>query len=414
MSDPSRAPFNIIYLLLGGLLLVIAVAKFRAFRRNRYPGLAVMGVAFAVIAAALVLAAPVVALALASATGITHLSTLIVYSAVTVFAACLVALSLMWTPPHQRAPGTSAWASSDAASRWREVRRKVVAVYGPLLVVLAALFVAFAPSEGRDKPFDTSFTHIPGVLAYLLLYQAGFSWALVMLGRMAARRAAVMPHEHRATRTSLRLTTVACAVAGGYTVCKVASIVSAAAGTDVLLGIGTVVGPLCACAGAVLLAAAWGNAALGSWRQRRDDYRTLYPLWARALAVDGKLALDTAQRGLAEQLAARDLEWRITRRTREIRDAQLTLARWVRPEALKEAAQRATAAGLSGPEHDAAVAALAFLAALKGRDEKQPAASQSIAVPGVHIAPELERAHLVAMARHLSGPLAQQPLETST
>lgn len=407
MSEAARDPFNVVFLAVGAVMLAAAVIKWRAWLRYRYAALAVMAFIGAVSGAGILLSMPVLRLALARATGIVHLSTFIVYTAFTLFGACAITLSLLWAPPGRR-EGSSPWAVVPFTAVRQQFIRRVLSVYGITLPLMTVLFILTAPSHGEDRPFDTGFTDRVGVLLYLALYHAGFLWALWTLGRMAGRRAAAMPATHRSTRTGLWLLVAACAGVAGYSLCKVANIAAAALGSSTLDSLGSTIGQAIGCLGALLAAAAWVSAALTAWLQRRSDYRALHPLWLRSLDVDARFALDTPLRRLTEHLTLTHLEWRLTRRTREIRDAQLALSPWVSPTMLKDSAQHASAAGLSGPEHDAAVAACAFLSALQARNEHQPPADSGLPVPGLDIPPSQERAHLVAVARHLTGHLPQQ------
>ncbi|MFD7663722.1 MAB_1171c family putative transporter [Streptomyces sp. NPDC059788] len=400
---------NCLYLAIGALWVVLAVFKSRAWRRQRFPALLVMAVASAATAVSFLCSAPAVAAVINESSGVGFLGLLIVYVARLLFGAGAVVLVLLWAPPSRRRAGEQAWAVPYAAVR-TQVRRKVGWVYGPVIAAMLVLFALFPPGLDSSLPLDTTYAAQPPVLAFLLVYQAAFAWGLWQLGR-TCRRHATAAAAQRLLRRSLRCLAVGSALIGGYCLTKCVAIGAAAAGTHVLDWVGSVVSPLSGCVGCLVLAVGWAGAAAAGWRQRRADYRALRPLWTAAMQVDGRLALDGPRRPWAEWLTARDLEWRLTRRTREIRDGQLALRPWV-PEDVVAAARRCAAEhpDMAPQEREAAVAAAAFVGGLRALRARQRPERHCEHTPGADVAPGDERRHLVLVARHLQGPFVTRVL----
>ncbi|KNB53512.1 MAB_1171c family putative transporter [Streptomyces caatingaensis] len=401
--------FSYLCLFLSILLCVLAGFKLRAWRRQRGPALLVMGIAALVSALSFLCAAPAIAHLINRVSGIGPFSVLLAYVGRMLFSACAITLVLLWSPPSRRPASREVWAVPYAAVR-SEVRRKVVWVYGLIIPAMAVLFAVFGPGMDTSVALDTTYAHRPPVLAFLLIYQAGFGWALWQLGRISWKHAADLPAPGLLRRTLRRLT-IGCALIGGYSLSKTVAITAAAADHHALDWLGSIVGPLSGCVGCLVLASGWAGAAVATWRHRRADYRALHPLWMTAMQVDGRLALDNPLRPWAERLATRDLEWRITRRTREIRDGQLALRPWVPADVVEVARRRAAEHdSLEPEEREAAIAAAAFAGGVRALRTRQRPARHSEHTPGTDVAPGDERRHLVLVSRHLQGPFVAQVL----
>ncbi|MEV0125830.1 MAB_1171c family putative transporter [Streptomyces sp. NPDC050703] len=393
-----------LYLVIAALWFTVGGFKAQAWRRQQAPALLAMAIASVATAVSFLCSVPVVADAINEKSGVSFLGLLFVYLGRILFSAGAVVLVLLWAPPSQGSDSRRAWTVPYSAVQ-SEVRSKVLLVYGPVMVAMTTLFAFFPSGLDSDEPLDTTYADRPTVFAYLLVYQAGFGWALCQLGMISWSYSAD-PANCGLLGRSLRRITIGCALIGGYVLSKIAVIVAAAAGTNALDWVGSLVSPLSGCVGCLVLASGWVGAAAVTWRERRSHYRALRPLWTAALQVDGRLALDTLPRPWAEWLVARDLEWRITRRTREIRDGQLALRPWV-PADVVETAQRRAAQhdGLDGPrEREAAVAAAAFAGGLRALRAGERPAQHCERTPGIDVEPGEERQHLVLVAGHLKGP----------
>ncbi|KNB53289.1 MAB_1171c family putative transporter [Streptomyces caatingaensis] len=400
---------NFAYLTLSALLFVLTAFKIRAWRRQSVPALLVMGITALVSAVSFLCSAPVITDVINRESGISFLSLLIVYVGRMLFSAGAITLVLLWSPPSGFPDSRQAWAVPYDTVR-SEVRRKVVWVYGSVITVMTILFAVFHPGMDSSLALDTTYADRPPVLAFLLIYQAGFAWALWQLGRTSWKRAAELA-AHDQLRRSLRHLAIGCTLIGGYCLSKIVAVADAAAGHHALDWLGSIVGPLSGCIGCLVLASGWAGAAVATWRQRRADYRALHPLWMTAMQVDGRLALGDPLRPWAEWLATRDLEWRITRRTREIRDGQLALRPWVPADVVEVAHRRAAEHdSLEPQEREAAIAAAAFAGGVRALRARQRPARHCEHTPGADVAPGDERRHLVLVSRHLQGPFVAQVL----
>ncbi|MEU5001555.1 MAB_1171c family putative transporter [Streptomyces sp. NPDC021622] len=398
-----------VYLVLSVLLITLSAFKLRAWQRQPAPALLVMAVTALVSAVSFLCSAPTVTDVINEGSGISFLSLLIVYVSRLLFGAGAITLVLLWAPPSRRPGRREAWAVPFDTVR-TSVWRRVVWVYGAIVAAILLLFATFPSGMDSSESLDTNYANEPSVLVYLVIYQAGFAWALWQLGRTSWRHAADLVDDE-VLRRNLRRQTIGCALIGGYCITKIVAIVGAAADQHALDWMGSVVGPVSGCVGCVVLVVGWAGAAVTAWRQRRADYRALHPLWMAAMQVDGRLALGAPLRSWAEWLATRDLEWRITRRTREIRDGQLALRPWVAEGVVEVARRRAAEQDRLEPqERAAAVAAAAFAGGVRALHARQRPAQYCEHTPGTEVAPRDERRHLVLVARHLHGDFVAEVL----
>ncbi|MFD9123707.1 MAB_1171c family putative transporter [Kitasatospora sp. NPDC059571] len=407
----SEHLFNAVYLAVGSAAWLVAVLKFRAWRRDPSPGLLVVAAAVAAPATSFLLAAPVLYRLVDRVTGVGNLATLLVYLGITGFSAAAVVLALIWTPPADRA-GAPAWDVSAAGTR-RSVRRRLAAfaVLAPVMAVLFAAGGATAPET--PLTFDTEFARLPAIACFLALYQGQFAFALADIGRVCLRHAARLPAGW--LRRGIRLLAYGSVTACGYVLCKIVAIAAAAAGTDRLAWLSTGLGPAFAAAGAVQITAGFAGPAGAAWARRRRDYRALRPLWDLVYRADRRLALEAPPTAWRERLALRDLEWRTVRRGLEIRDGQLTLRPWIDPAVVRAGARVAERAGLDDPERAALVVAAGLRSAVAALREGRPPLprEEQAVLPGLDTDPADERAHLVGVARRLAGPLTDEALATA-
>ncbi|MFC5720656.1 DUF6545 domain-containing protein [Streptomyces gamaensis] len=314
-------------------------------------------------------AAPTVYELIGRVSGIPDLATLFVYGLITCFSGSARALALLWTP--RPAPSDD---SAGPAHRPRLLRR--VAVFAAVLALMAGLFT-YAATRGtfdtgpHPLDFDTTYAPVPALTVFLLVYQAGFAHALLGISRACGRHAKDLAHRApglTGLRTGVRLIAHGCQVALGYCLCKCLAIGAAATARPGWDALSTVVGPLFASAGAMLIASGFVYPALRAWAARRRDFLALRPLWLAAARADRHLLLDPLPAPARHRLAVRDLKWRTGRCITEIRDAQLTMRVWEDPAIGTAARRLARKQGLSAPDVAAAADAAALLGALRARD----------------------------------------------
>ncbi|MFG2819388.1 MAB_1171c family putative transporter [Kitasatospora sp. NPDC048365] len=402
----SELPFDVVYLGIGVLAWVVAVSKFRAWRRDPSFGLLVVALAIASPSTAFLCAAPPVYRLIDRLTGVGNLATLFVYLGIMGFSAATVVLALLWTPPGARAGGAGIWAAASGGTVRRRVRGRL-AVFAVAVPAMAGLFLAGGPYRPETPlTFDTTFAAGGAVALFLAIYQGLFAFALVDIGRVCLGHAARLPAGW--LRRGIRSLAAGALTACGYVLCKIVAIGAAYGGVDGLEWLSTGVGPAFAAAGAVLITVGFAGPAGAAWTRRRSDYRALRPLWDLAYRADRRLALETPPPLWQERLALRDLEWRTTRRVLEIRDGQLTLRPWVDPAVVAAAREAAERAGLGPERRDALVVAAALRAAVEALDggaAPRPREEQ-VTLPGLDAEPVQERAHLVRVSRSLSAPEA--------
>ncbi|MFE2595638.1 MAB_1171c family putative transporter [Streptomyces sp. NPDC059396] len=411
MSDIPEAPFNAVYLGIGTVGWIVAILKFRAWRRDPSPGLLVVALTVAAPSTAFVLASPVLYRLIDRVTGRGNLSTLLVYLGITSFSAGAVVLARMWTPPKERA-NARVW--DAAGDTWRHVRRRlaVFAVLAPVMAVL--FFTGGAGTPETPLTFDTTFATIPQIAVFLVIYQALFGFALIDISRVCYGHASRLPYGW--LRRGIRLLALGGYVACGYVVCKLVAIGAAFAGVTGTEWLSTALGPVFAALGAMLITAGFAGPAVAAWTRRRRDYQALRPLWDLVYGADRRLALEDPPSAWTERLAFRDLEWRTARRGLEIRDGQLTLRPWIAPETVTAAATVAERAGLDEADCAALTVATALrsaVSALNTGTDPRPREDQT-PLPGLDTEPVDERAHLVRVAGYLYAPLTDEALAVAT
>ncbi|WP_328582712.1 MAB_1171c family putative transporter [Streptomyces sp. NBC_00370] len=408
MSDIPDTPFNVVYLGIGTVAVAVAVLKLRAWYRDPSPGLLVVALTITAPALAFVVASPVLYRLIDRAAHRGNLATLFVYLGITGFSAGAVALARIWTPPKDR-PDEGIWDAATTVT-WRQVRKRL-AVFAALAAAMTVLFL----TGGAHRPetpltFDTTFATSGLIAAFLVLYQAGFGFALIDIGRVCLGHAARLPEGP--LRRGIRLIALGAVVACGYVLCKLVAITTAAAGVTGTDWLSTALGPVFAALGAALITAGFASPASAAWTRRRRDYQALRPLWDVAYLADERLALEAPPSAWTERLAFRDLEWRTARRGLEIRDGQLTLRPWVDPAVVSAATEVADRAGLDEADRAALIVAASLRGAADALSVGRPPRPREdqASLPGLDAEPAGERAHLVRVARYLNAPLTGEAL----
>ncbi|GAA2740002.1 MAB_1171c family putative transporter [Kitasatospora cinereorecta] len=399
----SELPFDVVYLGIGTLAWVVALLKFRAWRRDPSFGLLVVALSIAAPSSAFLFAAPPVYRLIDRVSGLGNLATLLVYLGIMGFSAATVVLALLWTPPEHR-DGSRIWAPTPDGAVRRRVRRRL-AVFAVLVPVMVALFLAGGPYRPETPlTFDTTYAPVGDVALFLVIYQGLFAFALLDIGRVCLGHASRLPGGW--LRRGIRSLAVGALTACGYVLCKITAIGAAYGGVAGLEWLSTGVGPAFAALGAVFITVGFAGPAGAAWARRRGDYRALRPLWDLVYRADRRLALEAPPAPWRERFALRDLEWRTTRRGLEIRDGQLTLRPWVDPAAVEAAEQVAERHGLDPDGRAALVVAAALRSAVAALDAGRPARprEEQVVLPGLDADPAEERAHLVRVARALASP----------
>jgi hypothetical protein len=412
-TSVPEAPFDAVYLTIGTVSWVVAVLKFRAWRRDPSRGLLVVTLSIASPATSFVVAAPLVYRLIDRVAHRGNLATVLVYLGITGFSAAAVVLARIWTPPGERGERERVWAAAGD-DVWRQVRRRL-AVFAVLVPVMVALFfLGGADSPETPLTFDTTFAAVPQIAAFLVIYQALFGFALLDISRVCMGHASRLPEGW--LRRGMRLVAVGGLTACGYVLCKLVAIGAAFYGVTGTDWLSTALGPAFAAAGAVLITTGFAGPAVAAWTRRRRDYQALRPLWDLVYRADGRLALEGPPSAWTERLAFRDLEWRTARRGLEIRDGQLTLRPFIDPAAVTAAGEVAERAGLDERDRAALVVATALRSAVEALGSGVPprAREDQTQLPGLDAEPAEERAHLVRVARSLYSPLTGEALAAAT
>ncbi|MDX3232369.1 MAB_1171c family putative transporter [Streptomyces sp. ME19-01-6] len=376
----------------------LAVYKALAWVRERIPSLLLMAVGALAGGTAFTAAIPVVYRWIGETSGISNLATPVVYTEVLVCFGCLRVLALLWSP---RQLAVSEGGRPPRGIGMRGAVRRVLPLYAAAIVVMWALFLsADLPPGEEPMTFDITFSARPPVLAFVLVYQAAFGWALWSMVYVCSQR--LKDVHDPILRRSLRVLVIGCTFIGGYGVCKVLAIFGAVLGSSTLDILSTDVGPALSALGGVVTTTGWTWAALGTRRQRRRDFYALETLWTTVTQADPGVILHSPPSGSA-------WEFHTLRRAHEIRDGQLALRPWTSQD-IVNAARRLDEHGLDSPDRDALAAAAGIRGALgalrAGRPPRQPCER----LPGIDVPPQAERRHLVAVARQLDSPLVARVL----
>ncbi len=261
--------------------------------------------------------------------------------------------------------------------RARRVVRAHALAGAAVVAGMGGLFAA-APDFAED-PVDFAARHAasPWVGAYLTLYAAAFAAVQVEVGVLCLRQACAGGGPW--LRRGLRLTSAGTLLGLLYCATRVSDVAAAVSGVDPtrwesVARLASSVGVLLPLVGWTM--PSWGprlSAAL-CWRAHARAYRRLYPLWSTLAAATPGIVLDPSG---ARRRAARDVEWRLSRRVVEIHDA-LGEARARQDPSVRESAERAGRdMGLTGARLEAAVEAEVLAAALAA-----PAPAAASAQPG--------------------------------
>ncbi len=350
---------GIVFPLMAALCWVAFLYRVRDLRmRQRDPALLALLVAFAVKGTEFLLATPRIAAAVDEVTGIPNLGALGIhlFGGVAFGAAVLVALVYWVSNPAE------AW----ARARWR------LAVAALVMMTMFLLWVAAGlGTEQRSQHYLVQNAHRPLVAIYGFLYVGTLLVTLAEITRMCLRYSRLAGC--RWLRRGLRTTAIGALIysvtvwSRGFSMVAVHLDLSPLEWevlTPTAVGIGM---PLII---AGLTMPCWGLHVSDLCRvwSRYRTYRRLYPLWRDLYQVSPGIALHPPARSMTH------LNYRLYRRVIEIRDGLLALRSYRDPEVRIHARQCSEAAGLTGDELRAAVAAAQLKAALNAK-------AQGLAVP---------------------------------
>ncbi|WP_280237963.1 MAB_1171c family putative transporter [Nocardia abscessus] len=337
--------FGLVY---GGVAaFAFAAFLWRVALALRNPGSpARWAVAFAILAAGIGFeaAVPQTYTWIGDVSGIPNLASLVVYGAI----ASAVLAQVVWT-------GFMVAPQEPDAGAGRRVLALPVLVLG----LLAVLFtVAPVHDEGHPTDFDAHYAKVPPAVAFLGVYLAVYSAALIRIIVLCRRWIGEV--DRLWLRRGLRLLAVGSAVALGYSAGKVIAVGAAWFDLD-LRRLNTDVAPAFASLGATVMLVGYLCPSLAPWLlhtiARLRALPRLRPLWLALREVDPELA-PTPDRSAA----ARD---RVYRRVIEIRDWLLRLQPHLSGEATAIAERLATELAVPGRTRAAAIEAARIAAALR-------------------------------------------------
>lgn len=210
--------------------------------------------------------------------------------------------------------------------------------------------------------------------AYNVLFTAYLCWCLHVLGRALIRQSRRTPPG--SLRTGLALATLATAIATVWTLWALddvaENVTRGRQGLDEDL-MSTTLGMVTAVfAAAGATATLWGEriAAPLRWLRARRTHQRLAPLWSALYAELPEIALDPGAAGRRPGL--RRADFALYRRVIEIRDGNLALRPYQRPEAVDWAMEALSRSALTGPDRQAVFEAAIIAAALEGKRAGTP------------------------------------------
>ncbi|MBY8888199.1 hypothetical protein K7472_25660 [Streptomyces sp. PTM05] len=405
MPNPEL-PYDLGYSVIAVCMLLLAVHKTRAWLSERIPSLLLMAVAALASGSGFLTAAPYVYRAIDRTSGTPNLATLFVYGFITVSCAAFFLLVRLWSL-HDPVAAAEERRGTEL-QRLRVAARLVAPAYAVVLILMAVFFLASGlPAGERPLTFDSSYATVPSVVAFLMVYQAGYGFALWSMAYLAWRYSRGVGDP--VLRGSLRRTATGCVFVAFYGVLKIIAIVGIMCGVSSMAPVSNSVAPACASVGGVVIIDGWIYAARQVRRLRRREFRALEKLWKAVTSHEPGLVLRTrvprSDWGL--QLLA-------IRRAGEIRDGQLSLRPWLSERVVSEARRVAEAEDLRPSETEALAAAAGILWALRARQDNVFPDVTCASPPGIGVPPHAERRHLSLVGSYLDHPLVERILRTAT
>jgi hypothetical protein len=343
---------SIIFPLLSALCWAAFFYECHGLRSGRRdPALFALLAAFSSKGAAFALATPAVALAVDRQLGISDIAALAIHLlGGMAFSAAVHVVLLFWAHTPEQA--------------WPKARWRLTITVIMMLAMLSLWAMASSGSPGRSTHYLLQNVHRPVVAAYSLIYVGALLVALAGIARMCWRYAEVAGQPW--LRRGLRLTAVGAVVYSVNFVNRASAVVGVQFDLrplewELLTVLGAGIGIPLIVGG--LTMPSWGPllSTLNIWWNNYRTYRSLAPLW---LAMHQELP-EIVLHSPASTLS--NLNYRLYRRTIEIRDGQIALRPYMNPETAVRAAELGREAGLAGNELRAVVEAAQLKAALRAK-----------------------------------------------
>ncbi|MDP9641245.1 hypothetical protein J2S53_001190 [Actinopolyspora lacussalsi] len=295
----------------GTTALLAAAYRFRSARGARTPGVVHLCGAIAGVGLSAVLSAPSTLAAAAPIEPIPNVTRLLANDLAMVAAWCVQGLLLHLVLPPERA---------SAALR----RQTVVLVIG-IGTMSALLTVEPVP---YDPEFVATYADVPAVLGYIVVFCGYIGWSQLSFIRLIRRY--IRLSDRPWLRAGLTVIQLGCASALGWALSKSAASVLVFARHGDSTGIEASLSTLfsATCVGLVAFGATmpgWGPLLTGSLCRIRQHHahRALAPLWSVLRPVVAEADSSSSSSPIP---GSRRIEWRLTRRVVDIRDALLFLA----------------------------------------------------------------------------------------
>lgn len=337
--------------------------------KQRDPALLALLVAFAVKGTAFLLATPRIAAAVDRGFGIADLGALGIHLLGGVAFGAAVLVTLVY------------WAHTPDEA-WRRAQWRIGVAALVMLTMFSLWLAAGVGAQQRSNHYLVQNAHRPLVTIYLLLYVTTLLVALGEIARLCLRYAG--PAGRPWLRRGLRITAVGALIHSVNFVSRAFSIIAVRFDMnplewEALILVGTGVGVPLIIAG--LTMPSWGPylSHLRRWWRNYAMYCRLYPLWRDLYQAMPAIALyPRSGRSMT------DVNYRLYRRVIKIGDGLLALRSYRDPEVRRRALQSGEAAGLTGDELHAVVAAAQLKAALnaKAKGRVSPADSTGSADDG--------------------------------
>lgn len=311
-----------------------------------------------------------------------------------------LATLLLWARPADRA--------------WPAIRRRW-ALFGLVLVVILVLAVvgrvdpsAVDIAAHAERP-ESLYGQTPYAAESVLIFLLAVIYTMVESSRLYFHVAAAA--DRRWLRRGLRVAGVASACGGGFAVANALFVVALRFGVTIEALHRT--GMALVCLGALSGAVGYTMPTWGPRLDRVVAYHRLHPLWVALYRATPAVVLHPPRLPRADRWNPWDVNYRLYRRTIEIRDARLALRRHLDRQVADRARRLADAAGLTGDTLDAVVEAAVLAAGIQARlGDRRPAERFVAEVDrgGSDLATEVEWLGLVADAFTRS-PLVGAALE---